>query len=37
MLPIAVARLGENITAEHDQLIALIDQLAEAKTLGDLC
>jgi uncharacterized protein (TIGR02172 family) len=32
MLPIAVARLGENITAERDQLIALIDQLAEANS-----
>ena len=34
MLPIAVARLGENITAERDQLIAFIDQVAEAKLLG---
>jgi uncharacterized protein (TIGR02172 family) len=30
MLPIAVARLGENITAERNQLIALIDQVAES-------
>jgi hypothetical protein len=36
MLPIAVARLGENITAERDQLIALIDQVAEANTLSAL-
>ncbi len=34
MLPIAVARLGENITAERDQLIAFIDQVAESKLLG---
>ena len=26
MLPIAVARLGEDVTAERDQLVALIDQ-----------
>ena len=29
MLPIAVARLGQNITAERDQLLALIEQLAK--------
>ncbi len=37
MLPIAVARLGENITAEREQLIALIDQLAESKFPGASC
>ncbi len=29
MLPIAVARLGQDITAERDQLVALIDQAAK--------
>ena len=29
MLPIAVARLGQNIAAERDQLLALIEQLAK--------
>lgn len=29
MLPIAVARLGQDVTAEHDKLVALIDQSAK--------
>lgn len=33
-LPIAVARLGYDITAEHDQLVALIDQAAKSNSLS---
>lgn len=33
-LPIAVARLGYDITAERDQLVALINQAAKSKSLS---